>query len=183
MLLELENLAKLILTWTSTSTDSIFDSTLFDLVSRILDPIANFPSTTDGIARLADSLHLPIRAINVPLKKVFQKPLIGSPTSTPEVVSSAVSAMQELVRDYFSRIDKVLDNVGALVRFLDAVASNALLIPKGVEDFATGKSHAGAFVDSATAEKAWTEAGSAADGFVKAISGGSSTNAHASFSV
>ncbi|KAJ8502993.1 hypothetical protein ONZ45_g11247 [Pleurotus djamor] len=177
---QLKKLTETISSWSPDSTNALFNSSLSDTATHILKPIADFPSTVDGIARFADALGLSIRAVNTPLNTVFHKPIIGRPISSPEVISQALNDLVDHIHGYFAHIDKVIADVDALVRNLNEVASHALLIPKGIDDFANGKSSEDP-VDSATAEKAWNEAGLASEGFVSTIVGKSSAAAPSTF--
>jgi hypothetical protein len=167
---QLKDMSKDIAEWTSESTNPLFDVSLFKAAGHTLDPIAHFPDTVDGIARFSDAVGLSIRVINTPLKKVFHKPLVGNPISTPEIVSAGVIAIVERIREYFADIDRVVSDVDALVLHLDGVSSDALLIPKGIEEFASAKP-GDSPVDAGTAKKAWREASSAAEGFISTVIG------------
>ncbi|KIK57581.1 hypothetical protein GYMLUDRAFT_753215 [Collybiopsis luxurians FD-317 M1] len=168
---ELKTLSEVIATWTPDSTDGVFDSSLFDAATPILAPIANFLPTADGITSFADATGLSIQAINIPLKKAFQKPVVGEPIATPDAVFKAIdAALVGRTKKYFGHVNHVVRDVNALVEHLEAVASAALLIPEGLDAFATGQSGS----DPVTAEdtvKAWNEASTAADEFVSAIIG------------
>ncbi|KAJ8521048.1 hypothetical protein ONZ45_g2198 [Pleurotus djamor] len=165
---QLKTLSETISSWTSDSSDALFSSSLFDAATHILKPIVDFPSTFDGIALFADAVNLSIQAVNTPLKAVFREPVLGHPVSSPEVVSQALNALVDHIGGYFVRIDKVIADVDALVRNLSEVALHALLISKGIDDFAAGQSSENP-VDSTTVVKAWNEAGVVSEGFVSAI--------------
>jgi methyl-accepting chemotaxis protein len=167
---QLKDLSGSIASWTPDSTEPLFDASLFEATTRILAPIALFPSTIEGISRFSDAVGLSIRAVNTPLKKAFHKPIIGKPITAPEEVSAGVNALIERIQEYFSHIDQVTNDVDTLIQHLGAVASDSLLISQGIEDFASGKSQDNP-VDDASAMSAWNAARSDAEGYVSAVVG------------
>jgi hypothetical protein len=162
-------LSETIAGWTHESTDPLFEGSLFSAATHILYPIARFPATDDGIARFSSAVGLSTQVANTPLKEVFEKPVIGDCTS-PQEVSAGTIALVERIQEYFSYIDNVVAEVDSLVTHLKAVATDASLVPKGIEQFADGLSSDNP-VDAATVIEAWKDTGSSAGAYILAVVG------------